>query len=43
MGGGGHLGSAATQIEDQTVAEVKAQLTTILEKENDKENKDDEE
>lgn len=42
MGGGGHLGSAATQIEGQSVSEVKATLTEILEKKNDTENEDDE-
>ena len=30
MGGGGHLTNAATQIEDQTIEEIKEQLTEII-------------
>ncbi len=34
MGGGGHLTNAATQIEDQTIEEIKEQLTEIIKEAN---------
>ncbi|KRL55690.1 DHH family phosphoesterase [Paucilactobacillus oligofermentans DSM 15707 = LMG 22743] len=41
MGGGGHLSNAATQINDKTVAEVRADLIEILNKpENEDENEE---
>ncbi len=34
MGGGGHLTNAATQIKDQSIAEVKEQLVKVIRESN---------
>ena len=43
MGGGGHLANAATQISDQTIEQVKAQLIDLLKQTDDAEQEETEE